>query len=235
MYTAPGGVMRGAIDALHATGALEPRVVQPSAALLEAQREVSRLVVAWDDARAARLAADNLFLDETAERRKRRIRDELAKLGACQAPEAIEAENALRGSWKIPCERGYLYVSITLSPTSQPKVQSLAVTAVVRPADDTKRIADAVLDLVRAWDQKRAEEIAAPGLDLERVRRVASAAGAWGACESRGIAGGDGVSATVAKLTCAKGTLYLRVEIDPATRKLANVVIVPSRDERCVP
>jgi len=37
------------------------------------------------------------------------------------------AENALRGEWVMPCERGALRVSITLAPIVPPKVQHLAV------------------------------------------------------------------------------------------------------------
>jgi hypothetical protein len=37
-------------------------------------------------------------------------------------------ENALRGKWIVPCERGNLLVSITLAPTMPPTVQFFEVT-----------------------------------------------------------------------------------------------------------
>ena len=105
-YASFGDMFNDALAALQRTGALQPRVVVPSPALVSAQKDVSQLVMKWDDALAARIAADNLFLDETAERRAARIRDLNAKHGACQPAATIEAENALRGKWRMPCERG---------------------------------------------------------------------------------------------------------------------------------
>jgi CubicO group peptidase (beta-lactamase class C family) len=128
-YTGWARAIDDAIDALARTGALQPRVVQPAPALVSARDAVSRLVVRWDDALATNLAADNLFLDESAERRRAhldRLRD---KLGTCRAPSSFDrVENALRGDWTMPCERGRLQVAITLAPTLPPKVQFLSVT-----------------------------------------------------------------------------------------------------------
>ncbi len=55
------------IAALHKTGALQPRVVKPSPALLKAQADISQLIIKWDDALANRITADNFFLDAPAE------------------------------------------------------------------------------------------------------------------------------------------------------------------------
>ena len=49
------------LAALQRTGALQPRVVQPSPALIAAQADVSQLIIKWDDALANRIAADNLL------------------------------------------------------------------------------------------------------------------------------------------------------------------------------
>jgi CubicO group peptidase (beta-lactamase class C family) len=106
-----------------------PRPAVPSSALLAARDEVSRLVGAWDDALANRIAAGNLFLDESRDRRRAALAAVRAETGACQLmPGRFEAENALRGSWLMACERGWLSVSVTLAPTMPPLVQSLDVT-----------------------------------------------------------------------------------------------------------
>ncbi len=89
---------------------------------------------------AARIAADNLFLDETAERRAARIRDLNAKHGACQPAATIEAENALRGKWRMPCERGWVDVAITLAPTMPPRVQYLRVQGVLPPGPEATKV-----------------------------------------------------------------------------------------------
>jgi hypothetical protein len=103
-------------------------MAMPSPALLQARRDVSQLVSAWDDALADRVAADNLFLDRSKDRRRKEIDGLRAKVGACQAPSEFSVvENALRGTWTLTCERGALDVAVTLAPTMPPTVQFLEV------------------------------------------------------------------------------------------------------------
>jgi hypothetical protein len=102
-----------------------------SDALVAARGAVSRLVMDWSDDVADEIAAENLYLDRSKDRRRTEIADLRAKVGACRAPDRFDAiENALRGVWTMRCERGDLQVGITLAPTMPPKVQFLAV----RPA-----------------------------------------------------------------------------------------------------
>ena len=130
-YTGWNNAVGSAIDRLDRTGGLLRREVQPSAALVAARDDVSKLVVRWDDALADKIAAENLFLDRSKDRRRKEIDDLRAKLGACTAPARFDVvENALRGQWTMSCERGGLQVAITLAPTIPPGVQYLAV----RPA-----------------------------------------------------------------------------------------------------
>ncbi len=135
-YTGWGAVMNRALDELRKTGGLKPRVPQPSPALLDAQKSVSRLIANWDDRLADEIAADNLYLDTSKDRRRRAIDELRSKVGTCRAEGTLEPENALRGRWRMPCERGQLEVSITLAPTMPPRVQYLAVRS-VDPAADT--------------------------------------------------------------------------------------------------
>jgi CubicO group peptidase (beta-lactamase class C family) len=128
-YTGWGGVVSAAFDRLAGTGALQPRMPQPSPGLVESRDAVSRLIMNWDDGQADRLAAMNLYLDRSKERRRKEIEDLRAQVGACAAPAAFDSvENWLRGRWTMKCERGDLRVSITLAPTPAPGVQHLEVT-----------------------------------------------------------------------------------------------------------
>lgn len=127
-YTGWGGPFTAALDLLDKTGALQARQAQPSAALAQAKDDVSQLIAQWDDALATRIAAVNLFLDRSKDRRKREIEEWRGKLGACTAAAPFTyVENALRGRWTLRCERGDLGVSITLAPTMPPTVQFLEV------------------------------------------------------------------------------------------------------------
>jgi len=127
-YTGWGGVFSTVLDLLDKTGGLQRRMPQPSRALVDARDAVSRLMVQWDDGLADRIAAENLFLDRSKERRRREIEELRAKVGACKTDGPFShVENALRGTWSLSCERGQVGVSITLAPTMPPKVQFLAV------------------------------------------------------------------------------------------------------------
>jgi CubicO group peptidase (beta-lactamase class C family) len=127
-YTSWPRMFDAALEALAKTGGLQPRVVQPSAALVSARDAVAGLVVKWDDNVAKRIAAQNLFLDTSLDRRRAAIDRLHDQVGACTAGSGFDrVENALRGDWLMRCERGRLRVEITLAPTNPPTVQFLSV------------------------------------------------------------------------------------------------------------
>jgi CubicO group peptidase (beta-lactamase class C family) len=130
-YTGWGNPVTAAFDRLDRTGGLVARRPVPSPALVAARADVSRLVARWDDRLADTVAAENLFMDRSKERRRKEIEDLTATAGQCAPTDTFDVvENALRGSWTMACERGRLQVAITLAPTMPPKVQYLTV----RPA-----------------------------------------------------------------------------------------------------
>ena len=131
--TYTNGAAEQAMQALWRTGALVPRVPQPAPVLLARQAQVTRLVNAWNDALADSLAAMNLYLDQSKDRRKAAIEKLVADAGgSCANEGAFEAQNALRGRWRMRCRNGDLRVAITLAPTVPATVQFLDVTPVRR-------------------------------------------------------------------------------------------------------
>jgi len=133
-YTGWTGAATSALEALVSKGGLEPRQPTASPALTDARDKVSRLVVAWDDRLADGIAAENLFLDTSKDRRRAEIERLRSTVGACTPGSGFDTvENALRGSWTMNCEKGKVEVSITLAPTLPPTVQYLNV----RPAPPT--------------------------------------------------------------------------------------------------
>jgi CubicO group peptidase (beta-lactamase class C family) len=125
-YTGWGGVVDEALARLAATGGLEPRQTEAAPALVAAKASVSRLVERWDDGLADELAAVNLFLDRSRDRRRGEIEALAARLGPCEPEEGFDfVENPLRGEWLLRCERGRLRASVTLAPTMPPRVQYL--------------------------------------------------------------------------------------------------------------
>jgi CubicO group peptidase (beta-lactamase class C family) len=129
-YTGWGRVATEAFERLSESGGMVPRLPTPSPALTSARDAVSRLIVKWDDALANEIAAENLFLDQSKDRRRSEIERLHGSVGACAPGSGFDdVPNALRGRWTMSCEKGKLEVAITLAPTMPPKVQMLEVRA----------------------------------------------------------------------------------------------------------
>lgn len=127
-YTSWGSMADSAVMQLAGTGGLVPREPQPAPVLVERRAQVSRLVSNWNDALADSLAAMNLFLDESKDRRRAAIAQLVSNAGgSCEISGDMVALNALRGSWRMRCGTGDLRVTITLAPTEPATVQSLTV------------------------------------------------------------------------------------------------------------
>jgi CubicO group peptidase (beta-lactamase class C family) len=132
-YTRWGDVTEEALGILQDSGGLVARAPQPAPVLLKRQAQVSRLIRDWDDGLADSVAAMNLYLDESKERRRARIEELLRQAGGeCRSTGPLEAENALRGRWRLRCRKGDLRVSITLAPTVPAGVQFLEVSTLAK-------------------------------------------------------------------------------------------------------
>ena len=234
-YQGFNGLFNDVSAALHRTGALQSRVVQPSPALLAAQADVSQLIIKWDDSLANRIAADNLFLDAAADVRANRWKELAQMHGTCRPATSINPENALRGEWRMMCDKGWLNVFITLAPTMPPKVQLININPVMPPDADMTKTAETIVKLLASWDAKTVEAIAGQGLDVERMRRQFTAASAWGSCKVGEPLSGNGTRNSAIRLTCDNGPLAARIALDANTRKLTSLDLVPLREQRCVP
>lgn len=124
-YAAPFVAAREALNALDATGGLTPRKLPPAPVLIETRDRIFRLWQRWDDAAADELAADNLYLDRPKAERRSEMEKLKAEVGSCN-PGEISPENALRGSFRLNCDKGGVKVTFTLAPTIPPKVQYLS-------------------------------------------------------------------------------------------------------------
>lgn len=233
-YQGFNGLFNDVTTALYRTGALQPRAVQASPALLSAQADVSQLIIKWDDALANKIAADNLFLDVAAEVRQSRWKSLAEQHGTCRPATSIKPENALRGEWRMMCDRGWLDVFITLAPTMPPKVQLINLNPVLPPDADMTKVAETLGKLLVAWDAETVKTIVAPGLDVERMRRQMSAAAAWGSCKVGEPLSGNGTRNSAIRIVCENGPIAARIGLDP-NHKLASLDLVPLREQRCVP
>lgn len=127
-YTRWTPVADSALALLAGTGGMVARMPQPAPVLLQRQAQVSRLIERWDSALADSIAAMNLYLDESKDRRRAaidRVRRQVG--GECRRTGPIVAENALRGSWRLRCRDGDLRVAVTLAPAVPAGVQFMEV------------------------------------------------------------------------------------------------------------
>jgi serine-type D-Ala-D-Ala carboxypeptidase/endopeptidase len=126
-YAGAGATARAVLDRLNATGALQPRLLSASPALVGVRERVVALVNGWKDQTLTEIAADNLLLDRSLAERRDELTALRERLGPCRIAGDIDAENWLRGRFRLACERGALDVSVTLAPTNPPRVQHLIV------------------------------------------------------------------------------------------------------------
>lgn len=86
-----------------------------------------------DDAAADAAFTRSFFLDTPRVKRGAELEALRAAHGACRPDGPIDAENALRGTFRLACERGWIEVTVTLAPTMPPRIQHLAAEGAPRP------------------------------------------------------------------------------------------------------
>jgi len=234
-YTSWGRVTEDALDALERTGGLKPRTPQPSRALLTARAAVNRLIDRWDDEAAKAIAADNLFLDAPMEARRQQVEAIRERLGACRDNGAIEVENALRGTWKMTCDRGSLRVAVTLAPTVPPKLQLWELTPAGQLPPAVDSAVKAITGTIGAPDRAGLAGMLDASVDADALARQLHAASAWGSCNVDDVLAGGSERGARVRLVCSRGRLDLTVEIDPAAGKVRRVALAPAPTGPCVP
>jgi hypothetical protein len=187
-------------------------------------------LVAWKDDRARALAADNLFLDESLEERRSSITKLRSGLGSCKRGQ-LDAENALRGRFRIDCEAGWLNVELTLAPVQPPRVQFLEVSA-GRPASPALKQAAETLTAAMASGTRSLR--LAPGLKKEEVAaRLEATRSAYGTCKLGDVIEGDGVGTAKFMLACDRGALKLSISVEEG--RITKAMFGRPAEAVCVP
>ncbi len=230
-YAGPGRAVNESLEALARTGALNPRVPQPGPELLRIKAAVDTLVKDWSDDGLEKIAAMNLLLDRSLDRRRKQFAVLREKHGVCRAEADIEAENALRGRWSLACERGQVRLAVTLAPTLPPTVQYLEASSILPPSAGFDK---AVAALVRAINQgeRMSESLISLSAPADVVAQI-EASRVYGACVAGSLMNGGPDSGTL-RLNCDKGRLDVRVTVD-AAGLLTALRIGPAAGEVCVP
>jgi CubicO group peptidase (beta-lactamase class C family) len=233
-YAGAGGIARSMLEKLAATGALQARVVPASAPLIATRRAVTALLNEWRDGALEAIAADNLLLDRPLDVRRAEMRRLHEVLGACRPDGDVDAENWLRGRFRLSCDRGWATVTFTLAPTSPPRVQHLSFA-------EGQPLSAALAGTVRAV----AAAMATPSPDLSRLagpaldrpaaeRQLAALAADYGACNVGETVSGNGTTRARVRLQCARGRTDLSIQTADDGR-IQRLQFSPAPQEGCVP
>lgn len=231
-YAGAGGIGRAILEKLAATGALKPRTLPPSAPLLETRAAVTALVNHWRDAGLEAISADNLLLDRPLDARRQEVTTLRESLGTCAPEGDMDAENWLRGSFKLACQRGWLQVAFTLAPTTPPRVQYLSFTE-GRPLSPTLTTAARRLASATTGPDDDLASLLAPSLDgAALARQLAAFRSDYGACTIGDTLSGNGSTNARVRLSCERGKadLALRAAADGMLER-----VTLSGAEPCVP
>ncbi|MEO8359659.1 MAG: serine hydrolase domain-containing protein [Vicinamibacteria bacterium] len=231
-YAGPGRAVNDALEALARTGALNPRVPQPGPELLRTKTVIDSLMNNWNDGAIQKVAAMNLFLDRSLDRRREEFADLRNKVGACRAADLpIEATNALRGTWLLDCDHGQVKVDVTLAPTLPPTVQYLEANAILPPSANFSTTSDALLRSINQ-NERVPETLISLSAPADTSAQIEGSR-AYGKCSASGLVMGGGDTGSL-RLKCERGNLDMRLTVDSAGLVTA-LRLVPSAGEVCVP
>jgi CubicO group peptidase (beta-lactamase class C family) len=204
---------------------LPARRLAPSAALLAAQAGVNQLLAAWDDDLVDRLVAMNFFLDRSRESWRAQFTDLCARHGPLQPDGEFNPENALRGGWTMRGERGTVKVWLSLAPTLPPRVQDMAIEAVLTPSPTQVRAAAQLLRCVARPSRTRLAKLVATLADLasiwDQVRLANILCGAPALGE---VVACDGETTATWRLNGSKQRVNLVLTLDAPTGKIAGAL-----------
>jgi len=207
-------------------GAIPARRVRPAAELSQALEGVAALLRQWDPALAQARFDRTAWYYESPEELKAHLEQLRAKLGACR-PGQLEAENALRGTQTLSCERGTLEAYLTLTPEVPPLIQHLELRPAIPPGPRLQKAAERAVALTLRWDDAYARQTFAPSLDPASARKQLTA---HGPCQLGTAGPGDGAAHGAFRLTCAKDAQELELTLDETTGRILELKLKVARD-----
>ena len=142
----------------------------------------------------------------------------------------LAAEDALRGRWKLACERGELEVFVTLTAHATPLVQSISWRPNLPPGDALHSAAARALALLAQWDANAFAELATPSLHAQAAEvreHFAQRAAEAGQCELGAPTSSDGKARASFGLRCARIPLVLHIALDEQGGRVEELRLAP--------
>jgi len=204
-----------AIDLLIEASGIKPYFLPVAPALAAAQAGVLKLLAGWDEEVAATLFAENFLLDADVAHWQQQLDELRAQHGQLTPDGPFEAENWLRGQWRMQGERGWCILSITLSPTVPPLIQELDIESTLPPSPALQALLEQVAALVTNPTKRHFRRLCAPGVDQtqwwDQVRLAHVLADR---CTVGEITGGDGSTWAAFTLVGAKRALAVTIKVN---------------------
>jgi len=187
---------------------------------VQARREVGRLLLAWDDAMADQLFAENVALDEPYPERRRKLAVIRERIGDLREDpgRAAEFDSPAHCRWWLRGERAAVQAEIRLTPERHPRIQSLTFAMPPAPDSPLARLLASLVSLLndgaRDWPSTLpASSAVDKGLVLRQFRMAA----AWaGRCRTGAFRAGNGETALMVELVGETANLVLAVVVDAA-------------------
>jgi len=123
-YGGLGGPNGKALDTLIHLAKLKPMTLPPSSILKKRQSEIVSVINTWSDDKL-NIFAENFFMDQSLDLRKKISTETLAKIGKIIKVNPVIPENQLRGTFVIEGEKNNLEIFFTLTPEPNPLIQQL--------------------------------------------------------------------------------------------------------------
>lgn len=106
---------------------LKPRQLPPSQILKNSQTKLLSLLPQWENAPTSGIFADNFFLDQSLDSRKKESMDLFSKMGNVISIGDVIPENQLRGHFILVGEKADLQVSFGLTPENPSLIQQYQI------------------------------------------------------------------------------------------------------------
>jgi CubicO group peptidase (beta-lactamase class C family) len=229
-----GKSMQSALLALSRSGGLSPRVRQPAPSLRQIQSQVNALLARWDDGAARAVAAENFFLDTPLEARRKAFQELAGRHGSCRPDGELSADNALRGHWRLRCDRGSVRFFATIAPVPPARLQQLDVTSSLPLEPPMASAAAAMAGLTAAWSDQTASALFAPAVDRPAVRKQLAALGALhGTCKPGEVTEGDGKTRATVRFECTRVPVQVGLELDAPSGRITALHFSKPEEATC--
>ena len=115
------------LDTLVRLSGIQPRSIPVSPVLQKRMEQLADIIPDWKNAETSGIFAENFFPDYTLPLLKRQSAEIFGQIGAIQQLGPMRAENNLRGTFTVHCERGKAEVYFTLTPEKNPLIQAYRI------------------------------------------------------------------------------------------------------------